>query len=80
MVTLPDPVFIPTDPEERRRMIAGASDERLKVIRDAVLGKMDKLILEPRPQYAPVSGDYVAFNEYLNEIEAETRKRAERSN
>jgi hypothetical protein len=76
MITLPDPVIIPTDPEERRQMIAGASDERLKVIRDAVLGKMDKLILEPRPQYDPVSGDYVALNECLNEIEAERQKRA----
>jgi hypothetical protein len=43
MVTLPDPVIIPTDPEERR-MIASASNERLKVIRDAMLGKMDTLI------------------------------------
>jgi hypothetical protein len=36
MVALPDPVIIPTDTEERRQMIAGASDEQLKVIRDAV--------------------------------------------
>jgi hypothetical protein len=80
MVTPADPVIIPTDPEERRQMIAGASDERLKEIYDAVHSRMNSLIFEePRPQYDSVSDDYVVLTECLKQIEAE-RKRAERSN
>jgi hypothetical protein len=76
MVDPPDPVIIPTNPEERRQMIANASDERLKEIRDAVLARMNSLIFEePRPQYAPVSGDYSIWETFLNEIGAEMQKR-----
>jgi hypothetical protein len=72
MVTPPDPVIIPTDPEERRQMIAGASDERLKELCNAVQARMHSLVFkEPRP----VSGDYVTFDECLREIKAEMRKR-----
>ena len=68
--------YDPSNPEWRRQVIAGSSEEQLEALFNDVQARMHSLIFkEPRPQCAPVSGDYSIWETFLEEIEAERRKR-----
>jgi hypothetical protein len=68
--------YDPSNPEWRRQVIAGSSDEQLKALFNDVQATMHSLIFkEPRPPRTPVSGDYSIWETFLKEIEAEEQKR-----
>ena len=69
--------FDPSNPEWRRQVIAGSSDEQLEALFNDVQARMHSLIFkEPKPENAPVSKEIFIWREFLEEIEAERTKRA----
>jgi hypothetical protein len=67
--------YDPSNPEWRRHVIAGSSDEQLKALFNDVQAKMDTLIHAPRPPGTSASKEIFIWKEFLEEIEAEMRKR-----
>ena len=68
--------YDPSNPEWRRQVITGSSDEQLEALFNDVQTKMHSLLFRAsRPQGTPVSKDYLIWQEFLEEIEAERRKR-----
>jgi hypothetical protein len=67
--------YDPSNPEWRRQVIAGSSDEQLEALINDVQARMHSLLFKAsRPQGAPVSKDYLIWQEFLEEIEAERRQ------
>jgi hypothetical protein len=62
----------PGDPELRKLIVAGSSDEQLERIRQFVLSRMHALSHETKPAH----GDYAIWDAFVREIETEQRKRA----
>lgn len=67
--------YDPSNPEWRRQVIAGSSDEQLEALFNDVQSRMHSLIHAPRSPGDTVSKDYLIWQEFLGEIEAERRKR-----
>jgi hypothetical protein len=67
--------YDPSNPEWRKQVIAASSDEQLEALFNDVQGRMYSLIHAPRPQGVPASKEIFIWKEFLEEIEAERRKR-----
>jgi hypothetical protein len=63
----------PDNPEVRKQMIVSSEDEQLERMREHALGTMDGLLHGTKPLHR----DYAIWSEFVGEIEAEQRKRAE---
>ncbi len=72
-MTLPDiGSSIPSDPEVRKRMIAGSNGEQLEKLLEHACGRLNAL----SHRCKPIEADYAAWSAVIGEIEAERRKRA----
>jgi hypothetical protein len=64
---------VPADPEVRRRMIGESDNEQLEAIRQHSLAKMNALL----HGCGPAHNHYAIWSAFVEEIEAEQRKRAD---